>query len=118
MFCYGIRGFILKWFESYLTDRSQFVTYDGIQSEINSVKCGVPQGSILGPLLFIIHMNDIVSVSEFLFTFLYADDTCVLMKGKHLEYLVTHMQKKELNLLYIWLQTVIKRTENVLHHIS
>ena len=62
-FCYGIRGCILKWFECYLTDISQFVTYDGIQSEINSVKCGVPQGSILGPLLFIMYMNDLFNVS-------------------------------------------------------
>ena len=101
-FCYGIRGCTLKWFESYLTDRSQFVNYDGTQSEINSVKCGVPQGSILGPL-FIIYMNDIFNVSEFLFNILYADDTCVLMNSKHLEDLVTRMQK-QLNLLYTWLQ--------------
>ena len=103
LFCYGIRGCTLKWFDSYLTDRSQFVTYDGIHSEINSVKCGVPQGSILGPLLFIIYMNDLFNVSEFLFTILYADDTCVLMNGKHLEELVTRMQN-ELNLFYTWLQ--------------
>ena len=103
LFCYGIRGCTLKWFESYLTDRLQFVTYDGIQSDINSVKCGVPQGSILGPLLFIIYMNDLFSISEFLVTRLYAYDTCVLMNGKHLEDLITRMQK-ELNLLYIWLQ--------------
>ena len=83
----------LKWFESYLTVRLQFVTYDGIQSDINSVKCGVPQGSILGPLLLVIYMNDLFSVSEFLFTILYADDTCVLMNGKHLEDLITRMQK-------------------------
>ena len=56
-----------------------------------------------GLLLFIIYMNDLFSVSEFLFTILYADDTCVLMNGKHLEDLISRMQK-ELNLLYIWLQ--------------
>ena len=68
-----------------------------------SVKCGVPHCSILGPLLFIIYMNDLFSVSKFSFTILYADDTCVLMNGKHLEDLVTRMQK-ELNSLYTWLQ--------------
>ena len=67
LFSYGIRGTILKWFESYLTDRLQFVTFDGTQSEVKSVKCGVPQGSILGPLLFIIYMNDLYNVSKFLF---------------------------------------------------
>ena len=59
LFAYGIRGNILKWFESYLPNRSQFIMYDNIQSETRSIKCGVPQGSILGPLLFIIYMNDI-----------------------------------------------------------
>ena len=49
-------------------------------------------------------MNDLFNVSEYLFTILYADDTCVLMNGKHLEDLVTRMQK-ELNLLYTWLQS-------------
>ena len=83
----------LHWVESYLTNILQFVPYDGIQSEINSVKCGVAKGSILGPLLFIIYMNNLFNVSEFLFTILYADDTCVLMNGKHLEDLVTRMQK-------------------------
>ena len=63
---------------NYLTDRLQFVTFDGTHSEIKSVKCGVPQGSISGPLLFIIYMNDLYNVSELLFAILYADDTCVL----------------------------------------
>ena len=59
MFAYGIRGNILKWFDSYQTNRSQFIMNDNKQSETRSIKCGVPQGSILGPLLFIIYINDI-----------------------------------------------------------
>ena len=42
LYLYGIRGNILKWFESYLSDRSQYVTYDGMQSQILPIKCGVP----------------------------------------------------------------------------
>ena len=75
MFAYGIRGNILKWFDSYLTNISQFIMYNKIQLETHSIKCGVPQGSILGPLLFIIYMNDICKVSELLYTDMYADDT-------------------------------------------
>ena len=100
---YGIRGTILKWLESYLSDRLQFVTFDGTQSEVKSVKCGVPQGSILGPLLFNIYINDIYNVSEFLFTIVYADDTCVLLNGKHLDDLIIQINR-ELELLFTWLQ--------------
>ena len=103
MFSYGIRGNTPKWFQSYLTDRSQYVTYDGIESKVLPIKYGVPQGSILGPLLFIIYMNDIFNASNFLFTILYADDTCVILDGKSLENLITLMNQ-ELHLLYIWLQ--------------
>ena len=67
LYAYGIRGVLLKWFESYLTDRSQYVIYDGVRSEIKFVECGVPQGSILGPLLFIIFMNDICNISDLMF---------------------------------------------------
>ena len=104
LFSYGIRGNTLKWFQSYLTDRSQFVSYDGIESKVLPIQYGVPQGSILGPLLFIIYMNDLFNVSNFLFTILYADDTCVVLGGKSLETLITLMNQ-ELHLLYIWLQS-------------
>jgi hypothetical protein len=50
---YGIRDKELAWLESYLFDRKQFVQYDGHRSETQHIPCGVPQGSILGPLLFI-----------------------------------------------------------------
>ena len=54
LYAYGIRGHIIKWVESYLCDRSQHVIYNNEYSETHPIKCGVPQGSILGPLLFII----------------------------------------------------------------
>ena len=53
---YGIRGNILKWFESYLHDRQQYVYVNKTKSDTKYVKCGIPQGSILGPLLFILHV--------------------------------------------------------------
>ena len=68
------------------------------------IKYGVPRGSILRPILFIININDIFNVSNFLFTILYADDTCVVLRGKSLENLITLMNQ-ELHLRYIWLQS-------------
>ena len=92
----GTRGNILRWFESYLTDRSQYVTYDGIKSNTSFRNCGVPQGSILGPLLFIIFINDIFS--ELLFTVLYADDACFLLGKKNLENLITCLNNELKNI--------------------
>ena len=72
---YGIRDTALNWFKSYLSNRTQYVDSDGISSSIRVIETGVPQGSILGPLLFIIYMNDIYTVSDNLNFILYADDT-------------------------------------------
>ena len=74
---YGIRGTPLKWFESYLSGREQFVNFNGYCSSYKLVKCGVPQGSVLGPLLFLICINDICNVSSALDILLFADDTSI-----------------------------------------
>ena len=65
LYAYGIRGHFIKWFKSYLYNRSQYVIYNNEYSETHPIKCGVPQGSILGPLLFIIYVNDICNISFF-----------------------------------------------------
>lgn len=75
--CFGINGYMLKWFSSYLSDRSQRVVLNGITSSPLPIKAGVPQGSILGPILFLIYANDITQDLQS-DPFLFADDTTLL----------------------------------------
>ena len=73
--CYGVRGSACNWFASYLQNRKQYVIFNKTESEYKEISCGVPQGSILGPLLFILYINDIEHVSYIIKPILFADDT-------------------------------------------
>ena len=75
---YGFRGVTLDWFKSYLSNRKQFVRYQMHDSNHKIINCGVPQGSILGPLLFILYIKDIVNTTSLLELILFADDTTLL----------------------------------------
>ena len=80
---YGIRGVSLDWFKSYLTNRKQCVSIGTSQSSFRSIDIGVPQGSVLGPILFLLYINDLPSATNML-PFLFADDTTAVESGPNL----------------------------------
>lgn len=98
---YGIRGIALKWLSSYLNNRTQYVNFNDENSRYGNIKCGVPQGSVLGPLLYLIYVNDIVNVSPNLFPILFADDTNIFLEGNNIDNVVDNMNL-ELNKLMDW----------------
>ena len=99
---YGIRGCINDWFKSYLNERKQFVSIDGFNSSETIIEHGVPQGSVLGPLLFLLYINDLHWAIKNCRTYHFADDTNLLGIGKSLK----KVQKQiniDLKLLVSWL---------------
>ena len=99
---YGIRGTALTWFKSYLSDRMQCTEIGGIRSKLDYIKCGVPQGSILGPLLFLLYINDIVMSSDVFKFILFADDTSLFYSHKD-QNEATKIMNKELSKISHWL---------------
>ena len=99
---YGIRDNALLWFKSYLSNRNQFVAYDGVRSSLKTIKCGVPQGSILDPLLFLIYINDLRNVCGNSLPILFADDSNIFTVGKKLDD-IEKLINKELADISMWL---------------
>ena len=100
---YGIRGIALEWFRNYLQKRKQYVSLNGHCSVMKEITCGVPQGSILGPLLFIIYINDFHRSSDILSFILFADDSNVFLSNKNPHTLV-QIINSELTKLTQWIR--------------
>ena len=98
---YGIRGLGLEWLRNYLTDRYQCTIANDIISEIFLITCGVPQGSVCGPLLFLIYINDIANVLEHCKVSLYADDTVIYISHENVK-TATELIQMDLNNLLNW----------------
>ena len=102
---YGITGNNLKWFHSYLSNRKQFIKFNQTEeSTLLNIKCGVPQGSILGPLLFLLYVNDLCEVSNILEPIMFADDTNLFYSHKNLKTLF-NIVNIELNKLNNWFKS-------------
>ena len=117
---YRIRGVVHEWFKSYLSQRQQFVSVNGHRSLSLPVTCGVPQGSVLGPLLFLLYVNDLPNTSSLLIFHLFADDTNLYFSTKDLNHLETILNH-ELKSVADWmkcnrLSLSISKTQFIVFH--
>ena len=101
---YGVHGVALDWFRNYLQNRKQYVSYDGVDSDSESIEYGVPQGSVLGPLLFLIYMNDLPQCICHSKVILFADDTTLYCSSTNIVEL--HEQiNNDLKIMIDWFRT-------------
>ena len=117
---YGIRGNVLNWFQSYLSNREQFVCVNGHNSSSLTVSCGVPHGSVLGPLLFLLYVNDLPNSSNLLKFHLFADDTNIYFSSNDLSYLQETINNELLSVAE-WMKSNrlainVKKTNLILFH--
>ena len=111
---------MLNWFKSYLCNRKQYVFLNGESSKDKDITCGVPQGSVLGPLLFLLYINDLPNISKSLNFYLFADDTNIYYEVDSLVKLESKINM-ELSKLLLWLNVNrpslnISKTNYVIFH--
>ena len=82
---YGIQGSNMCLFQSYLSNQKQYIAYNNKSTSFKDITCGVPQGSILGPLLFLIYVNDLPNVSNMLDLIMFADDTNLYFSSSNIK---------------------------------
>ena len=100
---YGVIGSKNAWFASYLCKRMQFCRVNGVSSELDDINCGVPQGSCLGPLLFLIYINDLPFSLQSSQVTMYANDTTLSSSSKNIVDLSENLNR-DLHNLKQWLQ--------------
>ena len=98
---YGIRGVANKWLHNYLANIKKYVVINDYCSDLLDMTCGVPQGSVLGPILFIIYINDICYVSDVVKCVLFADDTNICCSERNLSDLQLNLNR-ELGKMFVW----------------
>ena len=105
LYTYGIRGIALEWITDYLLIRKQYVVYNNTKSNISSVEIGVLQGSILGPLLFLIYTNELPNISSTLSYIQLADDTIIFIRDSSLPE-ITSTLNQEIENIIDWFITI------------
>ena len=101
MKCIGFKELVIKWFQSHFSNRKFFVTLENVFSDTGLINCGVPQGAILGPLFFLIYINDLPQALNETGSSLYADDTCIFYQDKDVQK-IEEVLNKEFSSLCEW----------------